>query len=225
MFTVLRTRPRLYSLLSLESSPPHCPHLLTDLLNPPLRFGYHPASLKRANGVVLDKPGKPSYDSPASFRIIVLLQTISKILEPIVAYRLAEEARALGLIHRNQCGSLPALFSFDACLSLVDTVRISGSVDFVNRSGTGSVTFQVYFDTVKTAVYTSTPAFSVSGPVTPGVTTSSPFVIPDLSTALKPMFLASTVYVGIRASATGTIAGTAKLTALRARIVIQDKLF
>jgi len=109
--------------------------------------------------------------------------------------------------------------------SLVDTVRVLGSVDFVNRSGTGSVTFQVYFDTVKTAVYTSTPAFSVSGPVTPGVTTSSPFVIPDLSTALKPMFLASTVYVGIRASATGTIAGTAKLTALRARIVIQDKLF
>ncbi len=106
--------------------------------------------------------------------------------------------------------------------SLVDTVRISGSVDFVNNSGTGSVTFQVYFDTVKSAVYTSTPAFSVSGAVTPGVTTTSPFVIPDLSTALKP---ASTVYVGIRASATGTIAGTAKLTALRARIVIQDKLF
>ena len=109
--------------------------------------------------------------------------------------------------------------------SLVDTVRISGSVDFVNRSGTGSVTFQVYFDTVKSAVYTSTPAFSVSGAVTPGVTTTSPFVIPDLSTALKPMFLASTVYVGIRVSATGAIVGTAKLTALRARIAIQDKFF
>src|SRR5205807_2193251 len=99
------------------------PQLLTDLLNPPLKFGYHPASLKRANGVVLDKPGKPSYDSPTSFQIIVLLQTISKILERIIAYRLAAEARALGLIYRNQCGSLPALSSFDACLSLVDTVR------------------------------------------------------------------------------------------------------
>src|SRR5207253_8548728 len=68
-------------------------------------------------------PGKHSYDSPASLRIIVLLQTISKILERVVAYRLAEEARTLGLIHRNQCGSLPALSSFDACLSLADTVR------------------------------------------------------------------------------------------------------
>src|SRR5207302_266411 len=73
------------------------PHLLTDLLGPPLKFGYHPALLKKANGVVLDKPGKPSYDSPSAFRIIVLLQTVSKILERIVACRLAEEARALGL--------------------------------------------------------------------------------------------------------------------------------
>ena len=109
--------------------------------------------------------------------------------------------------------------------SLVDTVRISGSVDFVNSTGTGTVTFQVYFDTAQGSVYTGTPAFSVSGPVTPGVTTTSPFDIPDLPTALKPLFLASTVYVGIRVSTGGTIAGTAKLTALRARIVIQDKFF
>jgi len=109
--------------------------------------------------------------------------------------------------------------------SLVDTVRLTGSVDFVNTSGTGSVSFQVYFDTAKSAVYTGTPAFSVSGAVTPGVTTTSPFDIPDLPTALKPLFLASKVYVGIRASATGTIAGTAKLSALRARIVIQDRFF
>jgi len=72
-----------------------------DLLNPALRFGYHPASLKTANGVVLNKSGKPSYDSPASFRIIVLLQTISKILECIIAHSLAEGARALGLIYQN----------------------------------------------------------------------------------------------------------------------------
>src|SRR5437588_3637045 len=101
----------------------------------------------------LDKPGKPSYDSPSSFRIIVLLQTISKILECIVAYRLAGEARALGLIHRNQCGSLPALSSFDACLSLVDTVRtlqrpgLKASSLFLDIKGG--------FDNVDTAVLTS----------------------------------------------------------------------
>jgi hypothetical protein len=109
--------------------------------------------------------------------------------------------------------------------SIVDTVRIFGSVDFANSSGTGNVSFQVYFDTVMSTVYSGTPAFSVSGPVTPGATTTSPFDIPDLPTALKPLFLASTVYVGIRDSTTGVVQGTAKLSALRARIVIQDKIF
>ena len=79
--------------------------------------------MKMANGVVLDKPGKPSYDSPSSFRIILLLQTISKILERIVASRLSAIARYVGLLHRNQCGSLPSLSSFDACTALTDKVR------------------------------------------------------------------------------------------------------
>ena len=79
--------------------------------------------MKMANGVVLDKPGKPSYDSPSSFSIIVLLQTISKILERIVASRLSAIARYVGLLHRNQCGSLPSLSLFDACTALTDTVR------------------------------------------------------------------------------------------------------
>ena len=79
--------------------------------------------MKMANGVVLDKPGKPSYDSVSSFRIIVLLQTLSKILERIDASRLSAIARYVGLLHRNQCGSLPSLSSFDACTALIDTVR------------------------------------------------------------------------------------------------------
>lgn len=110
--------------------------------------------------------------------------------------------------------------------SIVDTVRLTGSVDFVNQSGTGSVDFEVYFDTVKSTVYSpANLAFGVSGAVSGTNTTTSPFDIPDLPSALKPLFLASTVYVGIRASATGTISGTAKLSALQARIVIQDKIF
>ena len=98
------------------------PDILTALLNPLLRFGHHPSSMKMANGVVLDKPGKPSYDSPSSFHIIVLLQTISKILERIDASRLSAIARYVGLLLRNQCGSLPSLSSFDACTALTDTV-------------------------------------------------------------------------------------------------------
>jgi hypothetical protein len=71
----------------------------------------------------LDKPGKPSYDSPASFRVIVLLQTISKVLERIMAARLSLMARATGLISLGQTGSLPGLSTFDAVASLAHTVK------------------------------------------------------------------------------------------------------
>jgi len=85
------------------------PSILLHILAPLVLLGYHPASLKSSNGVVLDKPGKPSYESPSSFRIIVLIRTISKVLERIIATRLLTAAWLRGLLHPNQCGSLPGL--------------------------------------------------------------------------------------------------------------------
>ena len=99
------------------------PSLLLDLLAPLVAFGYHPTSLKHANGVVLDKPGKPSYDTPASFRIILLLKTVSKILERILTVRLTSLARKAGLLHPNQCGSLPGLSTSDAVATLIHEVN------------------------------------------------------------------------------------------------------
>jgi len=55
-----------------------------ELLSPLVAFGYHPPSLKTANRVVLDKPGKASSDYPSSFHIIVVLRTISPIFERVI---------------------------------------------------------------------------------------------------------------------------------------------
>ena len=44
-------------------------------------------------------------------------------MERIVASRLSAIARYVGLLHRNQCSSLPSPSSFDACSALTDTVR------------------------------------------------------------------------------------------------------
>jgi len=43
------------------------PALIPGLLSPLVSHGFHPPSLKRADGIVLDKPGKPSYHSLSSF--------------------------------------------------------------------------------------------------------------------------------------------------------------
>jgi len=100
------------------------PTSLLQFLSPLVSLGYHPASLKGANGLVLAKPGKPSYESPSSFRmIIVLLCTVTKILERIIAARLLLAGRASCLIHSNQCGSLRGLSTYDACLTLMNDVK------------------------------------------------------------------------------------------------------
>ena len=100
------------------------PEILLTFLAPLVEVGYHPPSLKQANGVVLDKPGKPSYDSPSSFHIIVILQTVSKILERIPTVRLMSFARNAGLLLPNQCGSRPGLSAADAVTTLAHEVRI-----------------------------------------------------------------------------------------------------
>ena len=101
-----------------------CLSLLTSLIGPLLQYGHHPSSLKRANGVVLNKPGKASYDSPASFGVIVLLETLSKIVEPVTASRLSLIARSCSLLHPHQTGSLPGLSTFDATTTLAHEVRL-----------------------------------------------------------------------------------------------------
>jgi len=99
------------------------PLIPLEILAPLFSLGYHPASLKGSNGVVLDKPGKPSYESPSSFRIIVLIRTISKVLDRIIAARLLTAARLKGLLHPNQCGSLSGLSTYDACLTPTNDVK------------------------------------------------------------------------------------------------------
>jgi len=103
----------------------HCvaPHLIQDLLAPLVTYGSHPLTLKKADGIVLDKPSKPSYDSPSSFRVIVLLQTFSKILERIMNSRLSCVARATGLLNPHQCGSLAGLSVSDAVTTLTHEVK------------------------------------------------------------------------------------------------------
>jgi len=99
------------------------PSILLLVLAPLVLLGYHPASLKGSNSVLLDKPGKPSYESPSFFRIIVLICTFLKILERIIAARLLAAARLRGLLHPNQCVSLPGLSTYDACLTLTNDFK------------------------------------------------------------------------------------------------------
>jgi hypothetical protein len=76
------------------------------LANACLTTGVWPDEFKVSITVVIPKPGKPSYDTPKSFCPIVLLNTMGKLLEKMLANRLPFEAAEHGVLHPNQFGGV-----------------------------------------------------------------------------------------------------------------------
>lgn len=93
------------------------------LLAPLVSLGFYSPSLQKSDRIVLDKPGKASYDSPSSFHLIVLLQTFLEILARGMRNQLSCLARASGLINPHHCGSLVGLATSDAFSTFTHDVR------------------------------------------------------------------------------------------------------
>ena len=53
-----------------------------------INLGYWPEYFKTSSTIIISKPNKPSYDKPNAFHSIVLLNTLGKLIEKVVADRL-----------------------------------------------------------------------------------------------------------------------------------------
>jgi hypothetical protein len=62
---------------------------LTRIFNQSLHLGYCPAHFRESTTVVLRKPGKDDYTAPKSYRPIVLMNTMGKIMDAVIARRLS----------------------------------------------------------------------------------------------------------------------------------------
>ncbi len=111
--------------------------------------------------------------------------------------------------------------------SIVDSASLTGKIAFVDATGTGSVTYQLYMDTAR-AVYTRPALLTVSsGTVNPGDSINTPFSL-NIPAAIKPYFTSKQVYLGVRVAGTATsppVQGRARLTALQLSVALQDKIF
>jgi hypothetical protein len=67
-------------------------------------LGHHPARWKEAKVVAIPKPDKPDYSLPKAHRPILLLKTMSKLLEKAIAKHMQHDIVAHELIHTNQFG-------------------------------------------------------------------------------------------------------------------------
>ena len=58
---------------------------ILSLANACLLLHHWPRHFKESVSVIIPKPGKPAYDTPKAFRPIVLLNTLGKLIEKMVA--------------------------------------------------------------------------------------------------------------------------------------------
>ena len=68
--------------------------------------------------VVILKPNKLAYDQPKSFFSIILLNTLGKLIEKVVAERLQFLVVKNDFIHPSQLGGLKFKFTTDASATL-----------------------------------------------------------------------------------------------------------
>jgi len=97
------------------------PKLAEDMLE----WGIHPTMLKEWTRIILPKPGKKDYTDCASFRVIALMKTFSRIVERMVNKWLMAIAYNEDMYCINQTRSLPQRSTVDAALSLKDWIRES----------------------------------------------------------------------------------------------------
>lgn len=99
--------------------------MFTDLINRCLELGHHPAKWKFFTTITLRKPGKPNYLIPKAYRPIALEDTSSKVVESVVARRLAALVEEHDLLPPNHFGGRPQRTTTDAVLHLVQRIKDS----------------------------------------------------------------------------------------------------
>jgi hypothetical protein len=96
--------------------------LFTRIANACICVGHWPTHFKESLLVIIPKPGKASYSTPKSFRPIVLLNTLGKLVEKMLARRLQFDGVAHNAFEPNQFGGIAQHSTEDAGIYLMHLV-------------------------------------------------------------------------------------------------------
>ena len=89
--------------------------------------------------VIIFKPNKKSYDSPKSFRPIVLLNIVGKLIEKVTRERLQFNMASNDFIHSSQLSSLKFKSMIDVGIALTHIIQ----TDWVKNLSTSTLTFDI----------------------------------------------------------------------------------
>ena len=83
-----------------------CLSHIINIVDACIKLGHWPNHFKHLSMIIISKLNKPAYDSPKSFCPIVLLNTIGKLIEKVIAEHLQFHVVKNNFIHPSQLGSL-----------------------------------------------------------------------------------------------------------------------
>ena len=109
------------------------------IANACIDIGYWLSHFKRSITVVIQKPNKSLYDSLKSFRPIVLLNTVGKLIEKVIGERFQFQATLNNFIHLSQLGGLKFKFTMDAEIALTHIIYS----DWVKNLLTSTLAFDI----------------------------------------------------------------------------------
>jgi len=96
---------------------------IINIANVCFNLGYWPNYFKYSSTIIIPKPNKTSYDQAKSFRPIVLLNTLGKLIEKVIAKGLQFTVVNNNFIHPSQLGGLKFKSTTDAGVALTHIVH------------------------------------------------------------------------------------------------------
>jgi len=100
----------------------NCLSKIINIANACINLGHWPKYFKISTTVVIPKPNKTSYDNPKAFCPIVLLNTLGKLVEKVIAERLQFIVTSNNFIHPSQLGGLKFKSTNDAGTTLTHII-------------------------------------------------------------------------------------------------------
>jgi len=100
----------------------NCLNVIISIANACIKVGYWPLHFKRSTMVVIPKPNKKSYDSPKTFRPIILLNTVGKLIEKVIGEHLQFNMASNNFIYPSQLSGLKFKFTIDVGVALTHII-------------------------------------------------------------------------------------------------------
>ena len=104
-----------------------CLSKIINITNACINLGHWPKYFKSSTTVVIPKPNKMAYDNPKAFQPIVLLNTLGKLVEKVIAKKLQFLVASNNFVHPSQLGGLKFKSTSDTGIALTHIIRAGWS--------------------------------------------------------------------------------------------------